>query len=445
MRRKCAAVLAVLGAAVALAACGSSSDTGGGKAAAKYDGKPVTISFWTYFSDQELDIFKRVVDDFHKHNPKITVNVRGGVSDDKLIAAARGGNSPDLAHSGSSDNTGAFCSSHAWITLKPYLDRDKLSDRVFPPAVRQYTQYKGNRCALPVLSDVYGLYYNKDLLAKAGVKPPKTFSELAAAAKKLTQRGSDGTIQVAGYVPTYGFYEVDAAHNAPQWDAHWQTAGGKSSLSTDAAWTRMITWAKDLVDWYGYDKLVRFQAGAGDEFSAQNAFERGKIALMIDGEYRTAFIEREHPELNYGTAPMPVDDQKPELYGGGYITGSIVGIPKGAKHAAAAWELLKYLAYDDEALAKLSNGLRNVPTTNGSLKDPTLKPSPEFATFLKIFTNEHSTTNPVSATGIAYLDAANHFIEKYQAGKGGDLKSGLQKADKQIDDQLQQATAGQAP
>ena len=127
----------------------------------------------------------------------------------------------------------------------------------------------------------------------------------------------------------------------------------------------MLKWSKALVDWYGYDNLVKFQAGAGDEYSAQNAFERGKIAMMIDGEYRTAFIENEHPDLNYGTAPMAVDDDQPDLYGGGYVTGSIIGIPKGAKNPAAAWELVKYLAYDEHALATLSNGLRNVPTTDG--------------------------------------------------------------------------------
>ena len=31
----------------------------------------------------------------------------------------------------------------------------------------------------------------------------------------------------------------------------------------------MLTWQKQLVDWYGYDKLVKFNAGAGDEFSPQ--------------------------------------------------------------------------------------------------------------------------------------------------------------------------------
>jgi multiple sugar transport system substrate-binding protein len=199
------------------------------------------------------------------------------------------------------------------------------------------------------------------------------------------------------------------------------------------------------VDWYGYDNLVKFQAGAGDEYSAQNAFERGKIAMMIDGEYRTAFVENEHPELNYGTAPMVVDDDQPDIYGGGYVTGSIIGIPKGANNPAAAWELVKYLAYDDHALATLSNGLRNVPTTAASLKAKELKPTPEFGTFLKIFPNEHSATNPITAAGAAYQEAAEEFFAKYQTGKVPDLQAGLEELDKRIDDQLAQITQGQTP
>ena len=34
--------------------------------------------------------------------------------------------------------------------------------------------------------------------------------------------------------------------------------------------------------------------------------------MNLDGEWRVAFIKAEHPELEYGTAPMPVDDAKPD-------------------------------------------------------------------------------------------------------------------------------------
>ena len=80
---------------------------------------------------------------------------------------------------------------------------------------------------------------------------------------------------------------------------------------------------------------------------------------------------------------MPVDDAKPDLYGAGYITGTIIGIPKDAKNQDAAWELVKYLTTDDHALAELSNGIRNVPSTGSSAKSTELKPDPNFATFLE--------------------------------------------------------------
>ena len=33
----------------------------------------------------------------------------------------------------------------------------------------------------------------------------------------------------------------------------------------------MLKWQKNLVDWYGYKNLQKFDAGAADEFSASHA------------------------------------------------------------------------------------------------------------------------------------------------------------------------------
>jgi multiple sugar transport system substrate-binding protein len=296
-----------------------------------------------------------------------------------------------------------------------------------------------------MLADTYGLYYNKDLFKKAGITaPPKTMSELTADAKKLTVPDGD-SFKVVGFDPAQGFYENAPAHYGPVFGAQWVDGADKSVLAKQPGWAEFMTWQKGLIDFYGYDKLRRWQAGAGEEFSASNAFERGKLAMAIDGEYRTAFIKAEHPDLNYGTAPLPAADSQPDLYGAGYVTGNIVGIPKGAKHKDAAWELVKYLATDEHALALLSNGLRNVPTTNDSLKSSELKPDPHFAPFLDIFASEHSATNPITAAGAAYQEAAEEFTAKYQAGKVDDLHAGLVELDKHIDDQLAQITSGQAP
>jgi multiple sugar transport system substrate-binding protein len=296
-----------------------------------------------------------------------------------------------------------------------------------------------------MLADTYGLYYNKALFKKAGISaPPKTMSELTADAEKLTERNADGSLKVVGLDPAQGFYENAPAHYGPLFGARWVDAQGKSNLNTPE-WQRFLTWSKDLIDYYGYDKLARFQAGAGDEFSPQNAFERGKLAMNIDGEFRTAFIKAEHPELDYGTAPMPVDDGHPELYGAGYVTGNILGIPKNAANKDAAWELVKWLATDDHAEAMLSNGLRNVPTTSSSLKSPELKADPKFKPFLDIFVNPHTATTPITAAGSANQELFQTFVVKWQAGKATDLSGGLAEMDKQINAQLSNAAGPQVP
>jgi multiple sugar transport system substrate-binding protein len=159
--------------------------------------------------------------------------------------------------------------------------------------------------------------------------------------------------------------------------------------------------------------------------------------MMMDGEFRTAFIAAEAPTLEYVTAPFPVADDKPQLYGGGYTTGTIIGIPKGAKNAGAAWEMVKYLTTDPAALQELAHGLKNVPSTIPALKDPELQKDAHFKTFLDIFADPNLATNPASANGGAYLKTTEDFAISYQGGGVADLKAGLARTAAQIDTDAQ--------
>jgi multiple sugar transport system substrate-binding protein len=444
MRR--AAMVACVLAAVMASGCGGGNSGDSQKAATSGGGKASgAVTFWVGFSDRELGVIQDTVKAFETAHPDIKVKVVGGISDDKIIASIRGGNSPDLAQSFTADNTGAFCNSGGWIDLKAYMQRDKIDESILPPASREYTKYKDTRCALPMLADVYGLYYNRKLFKKAGLtQPPKTMSELTAYAKKLTEKSPDGSLKVVGYDPAQGFYENAPAHYGPVFGAKWVDDQGKSALAA-GGWDDFLSWSKDLIDFYGYDNLTRWQAGAGDEFSPQNAFERGKMAMAIDGEFRTAFIKAEHPELDYATAPLPASDKHPELYGAGYTTGNILGIPKNAKNKDAAWELAKWLATDDHAEALLSNGLRNVPTTTSALKSSELTPDPKFKPFIDIFANSNTATTPITAAGSANQELFQTWVVKYQSGKETDLAGGLAKMDQQIDAQLDNAAGPQVP
>jgi multiple sugar transport system substrate-binding protein len=432
------AVTAALVGALAIAASFASASPAGTN---RHTATALTV--WVGWSARELSEFKKVVQEYDAKHADVEVKVVGGINDDKIIAALRAGNGPDVVSSFTSQNVGIYCSSGGWIDLAPYLKKSKIDINVFPKTTQYYTQYKGTRCALPLLADVTGLYYNTKLLKAAGLNgPPKTLDQLATYAKKLTKRNPDGSLKVVGFDPFFGFYQNTAGAYQPLFNGKY-FVGDKSSLGSDPSWAKYLRWQKSLIDFYGYKNLVKWQTGAGDEFSASHAFETGKLAMMMDGEWRVAFIKAEHPELAYATAPMPT--ASPSLYGAGYVNGTIIGIPKNGKNRDAAWELVRYLTTNDHALATFSNGIRNVPSTASSTRSKELQADNHFATFGRIFTNPKSQTIPITAAGAAHLDTLQSFLAKWQSGKVKDLVGGLKEVDKQIDAKLQQAGAGGAP
>src|SRR5919197_832538 len=280
MRRVAIGLLAALvlaGAAVG-ATARSSAKAGSGSA------KATKITFWVGLGSatHELKVFKQVVAEYDRKHPDVTVKVVGDIVDTKITAAIRSGTAPDVVSSFNSYNVGTYCSSGGWIDLGPLLKQSHIDPNIFPAATRYYTQYKGTRCALPLLADVYGFYYNKKLFKEAGLSaPPKTFAQLTAYAKKLTKRNADGSLKVVGFDPFFGFYQNTAGAYQPLVGARYFDAEGNSSLATPP-WERLLRWQKSLIDYYGHEKLVRWQASAGDEFSSSHAFECGKLAMMID-------------------------------------------------------------------------------------------------------------------------------------------------------------------
>ncbi|MFE0028077.1 ABC transporter substrate-binding protein [Amycolatopsis sp. NPDC059021] len=448
--RKRGSLLACTAAALALlttACSGAAAPNGGGPgqaAAAPGKDDKLTLTVYSKFTSREYEVVTKALNKLKAKYPNIEVKHEGNQDDDKITQSIRGGNPPDVAISFYTDNLGAWCSNGSFQDLKPYIDRDKIDLNQIPDAVRSYTEFQGKRCAMPMLSDVYGFYYNKDLFAAAGLSaPPKNTTELFEAAKKLTQFNPDGSIKVAGFIPSMPFYANMAQYWAPNFGAQYLGPDGKSHLADSPGWKAMFEFQKKLVDFYGgHQKVEQFKSSLGDEYSADHGFQRGKLAMMIDGEYRTAFIKDQAPDLKFATAPPPVLDSIAGQYGGGFTTGTIIAIPKGAKNAGAAWELIKQVTLDTDTLVDLANGLKNVPSTKASLSDPKLNLGEEFKTFLDMYGSGKLVPNPSTPIGDAHLKAVNDFAEKWQAGAVPDLAEGLKKVDQQVNDELAQKGSG---
>ncbi|MFD6908483.1 ABC transporter substrate-binding protein [Streptomyces sp. NPDC060077] len=403
-----------------------------------------TITFWHGWSaPAEVKAVQENVDRFEKAHPDIKVRVVGNINDDKLNQALRAGGSkgPDVVSSFTTSNIGKFCSSGAFLDLKPFIEKSELDlEATIPKPMLDYTQFEGTRCALPLLGDAYGLYYNKDAFKAAGItQPPKTWTEFAETAKKLTRTEGD-TYDQLGFMPNYHGYETVVDHYMSQWDHAYFDADGASNIAEDPAFAEMFTYQKKLVDELGgFAKLEKYRNTFGDEWGAKHPFHTGQVAMQLDGEWRLGMAKDAGVDFEIGTAPLPVADDEVDEYGKGFLSGTVMGIAPQSRKQNAAWELVKYMTTDTGAVVSFANAIRNVPSTFEALKSPDLKTDPAFRTFLDIAQHPESNTPPASVNGSTYQTTLQDFGFQYESGKVKDLKAGLKKTAEQIDRDIEQA------
>ena len=447
MRRLLAAAAAVL--IVALAACSSSDgDSSSASAVDTASHAPVTLTITGEWTGVECAKWKEIFPAFTQQYPWATVNPICNVNDDKMIKLINAGNAPDVAQSFGVDNVGLFCNSGAWQDLNPYIQGgDGIDMTQFPAAALTYTIFNDEQCALPFMTDTFGLYYNADMFKDAGLsEPPKTTDELVDYAKKLTQFNSDGSIKVAGFVPDSRYYccAMTPVNLAYMFNAKFLDDSGQAAYASDPAWATAFQWQHDFIaEVYGNgdfqagsDKLTQFISGAGNEWNAQQDLGTGRVAMSIDGEWRNAFVPS---DLNYDTAPLPVVPGTESRYGGGSAGGTVLALPKGSPNPSEAWLLLKWLATDTTTLVDVANRINNVPTTNESLNSPDLSLPPQFGTFIDVFKNPNSGWVPTTAIGLELQESIGQFTQKWETGSTTDLQGGLQQAQDDTNNALAQS------
>ncbi|MEU6173020.1 ABC transporter substrate-binding protein [Streptantibioticus parmotrematis] len=424
---------------LASACTGQSTDQAGDN-----PNKDVTINFWHGWSaPSELKAINDDIAAFEKVHPNIHVHAVPNVNDDKINQALRAGgpDAPDVVSSFTTDNVGKFCSSGAMADLGPFLKKSGIDPQAtFPKPMLDYTQYDGTRCTLPLLGDAYGLYYNKDAFKAAGItSPPHTWSQFQTDAVKLT-KSSGGSYSQLGFMPDFHGYETTPAHYAAQWSPTYFDAKGNSEVAGNPAFAQMFTYQKGLVNALGgFTELEKYRSTFGDEFGAKNPFQTGQVAMAMDGEWRLGMAQQAGVKFPIGVAPLPVPDDQADTYGKGYITGTVVGIAAHSQKQNAAWEFVKFITTDTDAVVDFSNEIHNVPSTLAALKSPKLNQDPGFQTFVDIAENPNSNTTPASPNGGQYQVTLQDFAYNYEAGKVSDLTAGLKGVDKQVDEDTAQA------
>jgi multiple sugar transport system substrate-binding protein len=220
----------------------------------------------------------------------------------------------------------------------PYFD--KLS----PSHVRLAT-YGDKIYGLPFNAEASVLMWNKDLFKEAGLdpeKPPKTWAEVADAAKKITALGNG----------KYGYYFSGncAGCNAFTF-APLIWANGGDILSADGTQATLTDpKVKEALEFYRQmwaDGVIPpgAKTDGGTEFL--NTFASGKIGMQGLGAFAIAAIKASNPNMNFGVAYLPGKEGGQSSFAGG----DIISIPAGSKYVKEAFEFIKWLTSEETQLS----------------------------------------------------------------------------------------------
>lgn len=326
-----------LGAAAALASGGCSK----GDAPASSGKTTVTFLNWEQTKGMPLG---NAIEEFEKRNPDITVEVQptptGDTYDTKMRTVMAGNNPPDVFRI-NDDFVQEFTENGTLIDLAPFVEQDNVNEADYAKEVFNFGRQADGRLTSWQLGYQSAMvFYNKDLLAEAGVPlPPTTWSadnwmwdDFLAAAQKLTK----GTSQYGAIVSASTNYEQTFSHNNGSPTGIW-SADGKGFTLADPKGVEAVQWVADLTCKY---QVQPPWAQLLQSNSNIQMFAQGKAAMVFERIGSIPYLRENVKSFDWDIAPPPAGqaDQATEA--------SVIcfGIPKKAKNQEAAWKLLSFLA-----------------------------------------------------------------------------------------------------
>lgn len=308
---------------------------------------------------QQIDIFNKDHPDFH-----VTPVFAGGYyeTDVRTEQAIQTGHSPAVAVV-KTDFLRAYIASGDIVPLDNLAAKDSQTPEQFLspfwPELRPSAMGDGHLYDVPFQLATPLLYYNVDAFKEVGLdpdRPPATWTEWVAAAKKLVKK-SDGSVSRWGVMMPLSAdwcgWMVSAlamSNGAEFYNARY---GGSVYYSEPGT-----VGAVRLLDSFVHRSMV-MPEGFTDPQSVITAFAQGHTAMMLMSSDTLAVV-RDVMKTPFRTAFVP----RSLMYAAPF-TGAALVVPKGnsPERQAAAWALIKWLVSPNEAAqwSRLTGSIAPVP------------------------------------------------------------------------------------
>ena len=261
------------------------------------NGEPIAIDFWIQTELQP--IYQKYVDAYTALHPNVTFNVTPAEHTDlftKLGMALPNGTGPDLFHMHNSFTQDLIKS------MKPYdpavIDPEALANDFV--AVED-NKINGESYYISLGMMTSGVYYNKAMWEAAGLTEadePKTWEELRAIAKKLTQYDENGNITVCGFSYNDQFEYILQALNYQAGNPMFEKDGSNPIFND--TFKEKMQW---LLDLYNVDKV-----GSTEFPMAVLGFVQSTNAMTYAWGWFGQWMQMNAPDMEYGYFKLPTKD-----------------------------------------------------------------------------------------------------------------------------------------
>lgn len=327
----------------------------------------VTLNLWSL--DKDIQPAPNLVKQFNALNNGIKIEYRLLQFDDVVTEAMRAystGQAPDIIAVDNPEHA-LFASRGAFLDLTDMIAKsDVIKPANYFPGPLASVTWKDRYFGVPKATNTIALYYNRDMFKAKGLdplKPPQTWDELLAAARKLNDPAKN----------VYGLaFSAKASEEGTFQFLPWAQmgGGGYDHINAPGAVKALETWKTIMTE-----KLASPDTLTRGQWDSTGTFNSGNAAMAISGPWELDRMLKE-AKFDWGVALLPVPSPGAERSSGmGDFNWAIFS---STKHPAEAFKALEFFASQDKDMFKNFGQLPArsdiaIPPTGSPLKDAALQ------------------------------------------------------------------------
>ena len=326
-----------------------------GPAAANPQGAPRTLVLWTMqLAPFHNDYVNGLITRFEAAHPGVRVkwvDVPWAEMERKVLASIAAGTAPDVVNLNPQFSS-RLAELGALADPRAHLTADEVN--AFLPPAWAANQLGGVPFALPWYLSTTVLLYRRDLLAQAGVAPPRSYADLRTAAEALRERTGIYAWFAAmdGAAPLEAMVSMNGPLLTPD--------GCRPAFDNDAG-AAVFEFYRELYQrkWIPQSVLTEGHRSAVSQFLS------GQVAMVSTGMQFIGHVKKSNPQLyaQIGVAPQ-IDGPRAKPN----IAAMNLAVPSASREPALAMRLAVFITNAQNQL-ELARRVPVLPSTRASYDD----------------------------------------------------------------------------